>query len=479
LTATLLPLNWLGESVPWFWKGLPWRTQIEVEPGLTVQIFPAGHLPGAAAIALTYAGSPPGSQPELQPKSPSRPECVFYTGDYQLANGRLVEGLKIEDLRGFSPNLLILEAGYGTARLPQRRRQENQLMERLDRAIASGQSVLLPLSKLGLAQEILVLLRTHYLFSGRAVTIWVNGDIAAACDLYEEMLPWFPVNIQNFAQYQPLFWDTKVRPYVRRLPTVETLRSPSSAGDESACIVLTDAIAQLQDFCQTGRDWLLLLPQHQDLRLDWLTQESQAERLPESPIDPQRVTVETYALAEHCDQASTTQLIHNLQPQHVLFVHGEPTEIAELTALEELSDRYKLHAPTSGNWLDLPIGDTFIQPILPEVTYEGEVAELEGSVSLSLPGTIITDPRWSTLNDTGLIEARWQGEELILRGISQREWLGQQRLQGSRCGTCQHYKALSDKARFYRAGICQNPRSPLNQFQVADDSYCPVFEAQR
>ncbi|MEB3294779.1 MAG: MBL fold metallo-hydrolase [Synechococcales bacterium] len=489
LTAPLLPLNWLGEAVPWFWQSLPWRTQIEVEPGLTVQLFPAGHLPGAAAIALT-------GQTEA-----GRTERVLYTGDYQLTNAKLVDGLKIEDLRGLSPQVLILEAGYGTARFPQRRRQENQLIERLDRAIASGQSVLLPLSKLGLAQEILILLRTHSLFSGRDVTLWVHGDIGAACDVYEELLPCFPVNIQNFAQYQSLFWDIRVRPYLRRLSSVDRLRSileqPTlsvKAVPEKACIVLTDAIAQLQEFCQIGGDWLLLLPQHQDLRLDWLT-EAQREK-PEEKADRQwmrstavqRVTVETYTLAEHGDQASTTQLIHNLQPQHLVFVHGAAAEIAELAALNELSDRYKVHAPITGHWLELPIGEAFIQPERPAVTYEGEVAELAGMVSISLPDTIITDPRWSRLGETGLIEARWQGEELVLRGISQREWLGQQQLQGARCGNCRYYHLSADRARAAKfgaaklsdakVGICRNTRSPLYQFQVANDSYCPVFESR-
>jgi len=62
--------------------------------------------------------------------------------------------------------VLIIEGSYGTARHPQRS-QENQLAERINRAIAASYSVLLPTPTLGLGQEILMLLRSHHNFTGR------------------------------------------------------------------------------------------------------------------------------------------------------------------------------------------------------------------------------------------------------------------------------------------------------------------------
>ena len=46
-------------------------------------------------------------------------------------------------------------------------------------------------------------------------------------------------------------------------------------------------------------------------------------------------------------------------------------------------------------------------------------------VTITLPEAIAADPRWQDFADTGLVEARWQGEELVLRGLSQRELLTQ------------------------------------------------------
>lgn len=456
VTTQLLPLNWLEspDRLPLFCHALPWRTPIEFADGLTAALYPAGHLPGAAAMLLTY--TPP---PYVDASSP-RTYTVFYTGDFFLSNSRLVEGLPLEELRGLAPDVLIIEGSYGTARHPHRRQQENQLAERIHRAIADKLSILLPTPSLGLAQELLMLLRSHHHFTGRDITIWVDHMIAAACDSYLEILPHLPTTVQNFARHQPLFWDERVRPRVRRLgpeqPTI--LQAP--------CIVLADEMSDLSQYYQSDpASWLLLVPQ-------------EPHRPPQTPLPgPQTPPIESYLLAQHCDGPGTTQLIHNLRPQHVIFVHSSPTYLSDLTGLEELHNRYHLHSPASGSVVELPIGETFIQPAAPETSYEGELTELDTIVTITLPNAITADPRWQELADTGLIEARWQGDELVLRGLPQRELLRQS---GDRlldwmdansplrncCGNCRHY----------RGQRCWNPASPLFEFKVTPEGFCPVFE---
>ena len=455
VTTQLLPLNWVGESVPQFCQALPWRSPVEFFDGLTAELFPAGHLPGAAVILLTY--TPPAST------EAHRSYKLLYTGDFFLSNSRLVEGLRLEELRGLEPDVLIVEGSYGTARYPHRRQQENQLIERISRAIAEGRSVLLPLPTLGLGQELLMLLRSHHLFTGRDLDIWVDGTVAAGCDAYLDLLPHLPSAVQNFARHQPLFWDERVRPRVRHLLPEQrsTLDAP--------CIVLTDLTIDLNEFCQSDTSWLVLFPQ----------QSGQLEIEPKisSFLTPDlvQVTVESYLLAQHCDGPSTTQLIHNLRPQHVLFVHGSPTYLADLTALEELHNRYHLHSPSIGGLVELPIGETFLQPAAPDHSYEGELAELGAVVTVTLPEAIMADPRWRTLADTGLIEARWQGEDLVLRGLHQRELLssGSDRLPIWADGTL---KDCCSNCRHCRGQRCWNPSSPLFNFKVTLDGYCPVFE---
>ncbi|HBL13852.1 MAG TPA: hypothetical protein DD379_21140 [Cyanobacteria bacterium UBA11162] len=444
VTTQLLPLNWPKfplENVPQFCQALPWRSAIEFYDGLTVQLFPAGHLPGASAFLLTYL-------------TPRRTYRLFYTGDFFLSNSRLVEGLSIEGLRGTQPDVLIVEGSYGTARHPHRRQQENHLVERIEQAIAAHNSVLLPVPTLGLGQEILMLLRSHHQFTGRDLDIWVDGTVAQGCDAYLELLPHLPTSVQNFARHQPLFWDERVRPRVRRLDE----QHRQTVG-QSPCIVLTDETADLMPYCQPNSSpWVVLRPE----RL----------RYPVKTNDAGVRGVETYLLTEHSDCLGTTQLIHNLRPQHVVFFHGSPTYLADLTGLEELQNRYHIHCPGTGSLVELPIGDTFIQPAPPaETNYEGELTEFGTVVTITLPEAIAADPRWRSFADTGLVEARWQGDELVLRGLSQRELLSQSSnfkmpANIKCCANCRHQ----------RGQRCWNPASPLYTFKVTPEGYCPVFE---
>jgi Cft2 family RNA processing exonuclease len=200
VTNLLLPLNWLDEAdgVPQFSQALPWRRSIEFQDGLTAELFPAGHLPGAAAILLTYTGF-------------YHSYSVFYTGDFFLSNSRLVEGLHLDSLRNLHPDVLIVEGTYGTARHPHRRQQENTLMAQIDRAITQQQSIILPVSTLGIAQELLILLRSHHLFTGRDLDIWVDGTIAAGCDSYYSS-PTFPLPFKTLLAISPYFGMKKSVP---------------------------------------------------------------------------------------------------------------------------------------------------------------------------------------------------------------------------------------------------------------------------
>ena len=70
-------------------------------------------------------------------------------------------------------------------------------------------------------------------------------------------MPHLPPSVQNFARHQPLFWDERVRPRVRRLEDSQR----SNVGN-SPCIILTDSTTDLKEYCQpqTG-SWLILQPE--------------------------------------------------------------------------------------------------------------------------------------------------------------------------------------------------------------------------
>ncbi|WP_008318738.1 MBL fold metallo-hydrolase [Leptolyngbya sp. PCC 6406] len=467
-TAALLPLNWPEVALPQgadFCQRLPWRQEVALGEDLTLTLWPSGHLPGAASILLTYAHR-------------DRRYTVFYTGDFFLSNGRLVEGLPLDELRGLKPDVLILEGSQGTARHPHRRQQENSLADQINQAIAAGYNVLLPVPILGLGQELVMLLRSHHHFTGQDVTVWVDPWVAQGCDAYLDLLPHLPTNVQNFARHQPLFWDERILPRVRRLGAEHPLTDP-----ESPAIVIGYQEADLSLYGGWGkRPWRIFLPDPLAARLMAAGFDPSPEETPDrvldwlQALDPHlesgHAHLETYLLTTHCDGPGTTQLIHNLRPQHVMFVHGSPNYLMDLASLEDLQSRYQLHLPSPGRQVDLPIGDRFLQPAAPETLFEGELTQTGEGILLSLPQAIQNDPRWSRLADTGLLQIRWQGDDLVLRGISQQAILRQAAPPATRSGLMVE---CCFRCRYWQQPRCNNPQSSLFGFPVAAEGYCPAF----
>ena len=450
ITAQLLTLHWSNssaESIPL--KTFPWRSPQKLGKNLELELYPAGHLPGAAALCLTY-------------HTKERDYKVFYTGDFSLSNFQLVEGLSIEEVRGLEPDVLIIEGSYGAVRHPHRRQQEKHLMERLGKALAQGKNILLPVSPLGLGQEILKLLRSHHQFTGKDLDIWVDPTVTEACNIYLSLLSQLPASVQNFAKHQSLFWDERVCP---RMSPFSKLSDISDG--KLPCVVMVDYHNSLvEDLVSDWGEWLILLAEkpHDELNYNSFI----LEQVQKSDY----LTAETYLLAEHSDGRNTTQLIHNLRPQHIVLVHGSLTYLVELASLEELYNRYQVHAPLSGNLVEFPLGDRFVQPLksIP-AHYEGELNEVGSYITMVFPDSINDDLRWNKFSDTGIIEARWQGNELVLRGVPQRELLNADKSITIRddlecCNSCLHY----------RAQRCWNPNSPLYEFKVIAEGYCPVFQ---
>ncbi|WP_319423388.1 MBL fold metallo-hydrolase [Pleurocapsa sp. FMAR1] len=454
VTSRLLAVHWHDknslEQLNWC-TTVSWRSPVNISQDLQIELVPAGHLPGAAAIVITYT-------------TPERSYRVMYTGDFSVSNFQLVEGMSIDSLRGLSPDILIIEGSYGTVRHPHRRLQEKQLMERIYQALMQDKNVLLPVPPIGLGQEILKLLRSHHQFTGKNVDIWVDDSVAVACDIYLDLLSEFPVSVRNFAKHQSLFWDERISPKMRRLDPLGNIASDQTG------VFLVDYRSDLWEYPATEtKEWLILLPEHPQ---NYIHPDSSQLELLHSLSS---VSIETYLLAEHSDGRNTTQLIHNLRPQHVIFVHGSLNYLLELASLEELRNRYQIHAPVDEMLVELPIGDRFLQPKAPQpIFYEGELNEVGSAIAMILPDHISNDSRWKNIADTGIIQARWQGDELVVRGVSQRELLSsnsQARISSDLdcCDRCLHYGNQR----------CWNQMSPLYGFKVVPEGYCPVFEAKK
>ena len=484
-TAALLPLNWPGvamEAGP-VAVGVPWRTTVPIplrrtdalsEPStaqLSLELWPAGHLPGAAASLLTY-------------RTATDTYRLLHLGDAFLSAMRLVEGLPLMALRGLEPDVLIVDGTYGTQRHPHRRRQENDLTARLRHVLDVGvrSRLVFPVPTLGLGQELLLLLRSHYHTAGYPVTIWVDPIVAASCDAYLAMPSALSQPVQNFAQHQDIFWDEHVFPHVKRLPDIPTLTA--ELAKDSPAIFLVHPTTLPSAYCQDATaEWTVFLSETGDLNA-WQAEQQAVVPATDEPmaydwLDAIKnatasgtVQLETYLLTDHCDGGSTTQVIHNLKPRHVILQHGSPSGLADLASLETLQTRYKLHIPTPQQTLCLPLDIQFWrspQPLAPPDSplYEGELTATPSDITVALPKDVAADPRWQAFAETGLVTAQWQGEQLVLKGVAPSDLVGLRAQDATRpiCANCQ---ALQQQT-------CRQPASPLFNKVVALDATCAEF----
>jgi Cft2 family RNA processing exonuclease len=445
---------------------LPYSRAAVVLPNLTLSFFRAGHLPGAAVTVLQYTKHTP-------------IQTLIYTGDCSLAATRFTEGLDLESLRHWQPDVLLIAGTLGIQPYPSRRHLESRFVERIATALEGGSHLILPVPSVGLGQELIFMLKNHHRFtrSDRNFTLWLDPEIEAGCDQYQNLLPEFPQSVRNFTQHQALFLENRVHPYV--LPLPETLDVPGLI----VCHVETPNWEEL---------WIRL--RSSSLPIKWIQLPEVECSIADWPEDLQaRLEVDTLSWHSHCDSNSLLQIIHTFRPHHLVLGNGYPDQLMELTHLSELRNRYRVYCAVPGQNLALqgsspPIQGNVLAP-LPDISYEGEVEEVRNqsqvvAVQVLLPAALTEDPRWQTWADTGVIEAFWQEDALVIRGLSSRRVIKEvsklqdptvKRLQRPpvhpRCSQCRFY--LNSAA---NPGFCNQPTSPFYRIEVNPDSYCLKFQ---
>lgn len=106
----------------------------------------AGHVLGAAMFSIEIDGI-----------------NILYTGDYSVETDRhLSRALVPVSSSGAPPDVLIVESTFGITNLPPREEREALLTHTVDSVVRRGGSCLIPVFALGRAQELLLILDSHW-----------------------------------------------------------------------------------------------------------------------------------------------------------------------------------------------------------------------------------------------------------------------------------------------------------------------------
>jgi integrator complex subunit 11 len=120
---------------------------------------------------------------------------VVYTGDYNTSSDRHLSGAYLPKLY---PNILITETTYGDTIRDTKRAREREFLKKIQSTIDKGGKVLIPIFALGRAQELCILLDTHWRRTKSEVPIYFAGPMAEKANFYYKIFTnWTNSKIQN------------------------------------------------------------------------------------------------------------------------------------------------------------------------------------------------------------------------------------------------------------------------------------------
>ncbi len=431
-------------------------------PGLTVRFIHAGHIVGAACIYIEYGN-----------------RSILYTGDYNTTSSRTAEGLKLADLP--QADILITESTYGSDTHPSRRSQESDLIKAIVEVVAAGGNVLIPAFALGRAQEIILAIRTSALFHSVNVPVYVDGLVREVTDLFQTQLELLPAAVQNFAKTQSPFFSEKSSP---RIISIGSAKERPLAIAHPSVIIASSGM--LTGGASIGYAKILLERENAAVFISGYTDEESPGRLlqslePGSEIELDgtpltvRAKIQRFNLSAHADRVGITQVIHRVNPQHLILIHGSKSALHELSRAGDLRDKYWIHIPE--------VGDTITFGQAPEHLSKAQVARVDAGQEfdieieaefdgawLRIADSVLEDPRWQHLAATGLLSAKWTKGGLMLKPASHKSFAVDSAIASGIdcCAVCE----------FFDGYLCRGEDSPLYKRDVDPTAKCPAFVRQ-
>ncbi|SFE39181.1 RNA processing exonuclease, beta-lactamase fold, Cft2 family [Actinoplanes philippinensis] len=268
---------------------------------LTIQLFDAGHILGAAGVVIT-AGD----------------QRAVITGDIYNLPQLSVGSAQLPPKLAREADLLVIESTYCDRRHRDRALQIQDFVRAIAEVVGGGGRVLIPAFGLGRAQEVALMLRQQL----PDVPVLVDGLARAISDIYEREahLDIFGGNVQRV--------DNRQRS--RLMQTFQTGVVITTSGMLTggfavpwAQQILPDPHSALfvcgyQDEESAGRALQRLAERDDPTVPATLPLQTQ-----DGPVAvPVAARVETYSLSAHADRDGLTEIIDELAPARTMLVHG-------------------------------------------------------------------------------------------------------------------------------------------------------------
>lgn len=297
-----------------------WNRNSIALPGMSIELYPAGHVAGAKMIRVHADGKE-----------------ILYTGDFCLHDTEILEGSKPENLPK-KPDALIIESTYGGEIRLRRNKLIEQLFKQILSTIERKGNVLIPTFAFHRTQEM-----AKRIDQAIENGVLPNYQVYTISKLAHKITRYFNSYKQFFTeeiqkQKQPF----KYR-HVKHLRRTKQIKEP-------AIVICTSGFGHagashhLLTEWATGEDNSVVinsgyLPPESPLK----TAKEKKELIENGSKIPVQAEVEQIGLSGHADQRELIQLVKALKPERTFLVHGELEQAQALS--EKISGITEVYIP--------------------------------------------------------------------------------------------------------------------------------------
>jgi len=476
----------------------PVGQDFEPLPGLKVRFINAGHVVGAACIYLRYGK-----------------RSLLYTGNCNTTSSRTASGLRPKDLP--QADILLSEGTCGADTNPARKNQSTELLNEIASVVQAGGNVLLPVSPLGRAQDILLAMRTSDLFHHQKIPIYVDGLVGAVTDVYRSNLDLLPTSVQNLAKQSGMkpFFNPNSNPPI--IPVTQALERPLAMQHPSVIIADSDKFGESASLFYSltlleRENAVVFLPGDNDEESPGLTLHhlKTGDKIQLDGIDVTvRAQIKRFNLSTHADKIGLTQVINIVNPKHLILIHGDKPTLHALARSGDLRSKHYIHIPSVGEEIvfgtpplsanrkqiqrieaprerfcnkadslylnrgfrarDVGVVEgcpLYYEKLLPQ-EFEVEVSDEYSGAWIRIPSSVVEqDPRWQMLAGNGVMKAYWDGIHLKLSPTSKQDVAIESAARSGIdcCDKCNNFSRNTSQ--------CNSPDSPLSGLSVDPSGYC-------
>eukprot|EP01028_Stygiella_incarcerata_P001314 TRINITY_DN1216_c0_g1_i1.p1 TRINITY_DN1216_c0_g1~~TRINITY_DN1216_c0_g1_i1.p1 ORF type:complete len:552 (+),score=151.19 TRINITY_DN1216_c0_g1_i1:389-2044(+) len=311
----------IGETI-WIGKKEDQRSSI------VVRAYLAGHVLGAAMFFCAHQG-----------------DSVLYSGDYNMSSDRHLGGGSVDRLR---PSLLVTESTYSTTIRESRRIREHEFLEAVHQCVDAGGKVLIPIFAVGRAQELGVLIDTHWERMGLDVPVYFSAGMMEKANFYYKLFfQWMNENMREHRHDTSAFSFKHIRPLEKGM---ETKAGPMVVFATPGMLHAGKSLAIFKKWASNSKN-LVILP-------GFCVKGTVGNKLLSHPggileidkytsIDVE-CSVKYMSFSAHADARGIFQLIRQLEPQNICLVHGEKSKMDIFQKFVKKEIRIPCFCPANG-----------------------------------------------------------------------------------------------------------------------------------